>query len=326
MSQQQWLDHSRGIKKITELGKQRKPFLFLLSYDKQKIFAQSLDELDEDIFYKVKTLRNYPIDKSTKPYYFSSAPISLEIYKKALKKIIEEIRSGNTYLLNLTFRTPVETNMRLKDIFSRAKAKFKLYFKGEFICFSPERFIEIVDNTIATYPMKGTIEASLPSAKEQILSSPKEMAEHTMIVDLMRNDLGIVANNVKVKKFRYIDKIKAGDKELLQVSSKITAELPIDWRESIGQILDQLTPAGSITGTPKKSTIEIINHVEDYARGFYTGIFGIFDGSSLDSAVMIRYIEEDDHKLFYKSGGGITIDSDAKSEYEELIDKVYLPF
>ncbi len=326
MSQEQWLDHDRGIEKITELGRERKPFLFMLSYDKQRIFAQALDELDEDIFYKVKTLRNYPVDRSDTPYHLSITPVSIETYKKAFEKIIEEIRSGNTYLLNLTFRTPIETNLRLREIFCHAKAKFKLYFKGEFICFSPERFIEIDGNTIATYPMKGTIEASLPFAKKQILSNPKEMAEHTMIVDLMRNDLGIVGSDVKVRKFRYIDKIEAGEKELLQVSSKITAELRADWRDNIGQILDHLAPAGSITGTPKKSTIEIIGHVEEYERGFYTGIFGIFDGSSLDSAVMIRYIEEDGGKLFYKSGGGITIDSDAKSEYEELIDKIYLPF
>jgi para-aminobenzoate synthetase component 1 len=173
--------------------------------------------------------------------------------------------------------------------------------------------------------MKGTIDASLPNAKEQILNDTKEMAEHTMIVDLMRNDLGIVGNKVRVEKFRYIDKIKAGNKELLQVSSKITASLQSSWHSHIGDILDSITPAGSITGTPKKKTVEIIDDIEDYDRGFYTGIFGIYDGVSLDSAVMIRFIEQQQNKLYYKSGGGITIDSTPQSEYEELIDKIYLP-
>jgi para-aminobenzoate synthetase component 1 len=147
-----------------------------------------------------------------------------------------------------------------------------------------------------------------------------------MIVDLMRNDLGIVGTDIQVEKFRYAEKIKAGDKELLQVSSKITAKLPDNWKDNLGTLLSQILPAGSISGTPKKSTLNIINHVENFDRGFYTGVFGVFDGESLHSSVMIRFIEKNNDALFYKSGGGITIDSDAKSEYEELIDKIYLPF
>ena len=156
------------------------------------------------------------------------------------------------------------------------------------------------------------------------------MAEHVMIVDLMRNDLGIIGRDIKVEKFRYVETIQAGKKELLQVSSKITAQLPEDWKDHLGTLLSQILPAGSISGTPKKSTVNIIEKVEDFDRGFYTGVFGIFDGKSLRSSVMIRFIEKvmekENDALFYKSGGGITIDSDAKSEYEELIDKIYLPF
>jgi len=102
--------------------------------------------------------------------------------------------------------------------------------------------------------MKGTIDASLKEAKEKILADEKEMAEHIMIVDLMRNDLGKVAKNVKVDSFRYIDRIKAGDKELLQVSSKISAVLASDWHENLSRLLNDILPAGSISGTPKKST------------------------------------------------------------------------
>ena len=85
-------------------------------------------------------------------------------------------------------------------------------------------------------------------------------------------------------------------------------------------------PAGSISGAPKKKTIEIIDEVEGYERGSYTGIFGIFDGNDLDSGVMIRFIEKDGAEMYYKSGGGITINSIAENEYNELIDKVYVPF
>ena len=306
--------------------KKKKPFLFIISYDKSKIYAQALNALDDDIFYKLEEWRNYPVRKREKDFTFSKFPASFPIYKKAFDHILSEIRSGNTYLLNLTFKTPIESSLNLEEIFTYARAKFKLYFKGQFICFSPERFVDIENNTIATYPMKGTIDANLPHAEESILSNKKEMAEHLMIVDLMRNDLGIVGSNVKVEKFRYVEKIKAGKKELLQVSSKITAKLDEKWRDNIGTLLDNLTPAGSVTGTPKKSTVNIINDIENYDRDFYTGIFGLFDGKDLRSGVMIRFIEEENGALVYKSGGGITIDSNAKSEHEELIDKIYLPF
>lgn len=321
-----WKDKTNGFETINTLGQNRTPFLFIISYDKTKIFAQPLDKLDDDIFYKLEDWRNYPVEKRTKDFTFSKFPVDFSTYKKALNNVLEEIRSGNTYLLNLTFKTPIESSFSLKEIFTYSRAKFKLYYKDEFICFSPERFVEIEGNTIATYPMKGTIDANLPYAEKTILADEKEMAEHVMIVDLMRNDLGIIGSDVKVEKFRYVEQIKAGKKELLQVSSKITAKLPSNWKDNLGELLQNLLPAGSISGTPKKSTVNIINHIENYDRGFYTGVFGVFDGTSLRSGVMIRFIEKDDEKLYYKSGGGITIDSDAKSEYEELIDKIYLPF
>jgi len=321
-----WMDTNEGFNEINKLGQTKTPFLFILSYDKSKIFAKPLSDLDDDIYYKLEAWRNYPVQKREKEFTFLKAPVGFLAYKQAFEHILVEIRSGNTYLLNLTFKTPIETNLDLKEIFSYAKAKYKLYFKGEFICFSPEPFVEIQNDTIATYPMKGTIDADLPNAKETILNNEKEMAEHVMIVDLMRNDLGIVGKEVKVEHFRYVEKIKAGKKELLQVSSKISAALEVNWEKQIGTLLDKLTPAGSITGTPKKSTVEIIQRTENYDRGFYTGVFGVFDGTSLRSGVMIRFIEKEGDALLYKSGGGITIDSDAQSEYEELIDKIYLPF
>jgi len=321
-----WLDNKEGFAKIDALGAKKEPFLFVISYDKSQIFASPLAQLDEDIFYKIGGLRNYPKQKLNKPLNtFTTHPICFTHYKASLAYVLAQIRSGNTYLLNLTFQTPIDTSLTLKEMFTYAKAKFKLYFKDEFICFSPERFIEIEGNTIATYPMKGTIDATLPHAKMSILSNPKEQAEHVMIVDLMRNDLGLVGNHVNVEAFRYVEEIEAGDKKLLQISSKITAQLPINWHHSIGTLLNQLLPAGSISGTPKKRTLEIIDEVENFKRGFYTGVFGVFDGENLYSSVMIRFIEKKQNQLYYKSGGGITIDSDAKSEYNELLDKIYLP-
>jgi len=305
---------------------------FLIDFD-ENIFVEKVDKLKNIYFsfpYYTNTKTNLSIKKQI---YLKKYPISFERYKKAFYEVIEEIKKGNTYLLNLTFPTKMETNLNLFEIYYIANAPFKLLFKDKFVCFSPERFVKITNNKIYTYPMKGTIDANIKNAKEKILNNIKEMAEHTMVVDLLRNDLGIIGKNVKVNKFRFVDKIKAGNKELLQVSSEIEATLPMNWHKNWLELILKMLPAGSISGTPKKKTIEIIKRVEGYKRGYYTGIFGITDEKTfLDSAVIIRYIEKPEtfsilHRPFYiyKSGGGITIDSDVEKEYKELIDKVYIP-
>jgi len=238
---------------------------------------------------------------------------------------MRQINAGNTYLLNLTFPTQIETNLSLKEIFYNSRAKYKIWYKDKFVVFSPETFVKIKDGKISSFPMKGTIDATLKNARAKIMRDRKELAEHTTIVDLIRNDLSMVAKKVYVEKFRYIEKIRTNEKNLLQVSSKITGLLPNDYREKIGDIMFSLLPAGSISGAPKRKTVEIIEKVEKYNRGYYTGVLGLYDGTNLDSAVMIRYIENKNGKLIFKSGGGITNYSDVRKEYQELIDKVYVP-
>ena len=252
-------------------------------------------------------------------------PVSYEDYLPKILQIYEQIKAGNVYLLNYTEQTEIISSASLRQIYNASRSKFKLFYKDKFVCFSPERFVKIEDNKIKTFPMKGTIDASLPNATDMILSNEKEMAEHTMVVDLLRNDLSKVSTNVKVERFRYIDEICAGEKNLLQVSSEICGCLENGWQQRLGQILRELLPAGSISGTPKKEAIKIIKNLERYDRGFFTGVFGFFDGENFDSAVMIRFIEKTENGLIYKSGGGITADSDPKSEYQEMIDKVYVP-
>ncbi|MEZ5145862.1 MAG: aminodeoxychorismate synthase component I [Bacteroidales bacterium] len=161
--------------------------------------------------------------------------------------------------------------------------------------------------------------------KNILMNDPKEIAEHNTIVDLIRNDLSMVAKKVRVKNFRYIDRIQTHERELLQTSTEITGELPADWNEHVGDILFRMLPAGSISGAPKQKTVEIIEEAEGYDRGYFTGVFGYFDGQNLESAVMIRFIEKQGEELWFKSGGGITSFSQCKKEYQELIEKVYVP-
>ena len=310
------------FKDIDTLGKNRIPFLFISDFEAKVLKVVLLDKLKEqDIEFCID--ENYAIEEHE--YFLKKYPISFSEYEKKFKCVIEEIEKGDTYLLNLTQPTKIETALDLKQIYDKANAHYKLRYKDEFVCFSPERFVSISNNRIHTFPMKGTIDASYKDATKKILSNEKEMAEHIMVVDLLRNDLSIVSKNVVVEKFRYIAEIEAGDKKLLQVSSHISGELDDSWYLRLGSILEALLPAGSISGTPKKSTLDIIKKVEGYERGFFSGVFGVFDGESFESGVMIRYIEKTDDGFVYKSGGGITLDSDAKLEYNELLDKVYLP-
>jgi len=303
-------------------GSNKEPFLFIIDFDLINYKVIPLKSLPKDVKYKIDNINKYnkhntSIDKESTSY---------KEYKIKFDKVQNQILDGNTYLLNLTSKTKITTNLKLNEIFDNSNGRFKLLYKDKFVCFSPERFCEIKDNKIYTYPMKGTIDASIPNAEKIILEDTKELAEHTMVVDLLRNDLSIISKKVTVERFRYSEKIKAGNKELIQISSKISGELEKDWRDNIGDILTNLLPAGSITGTPKKKTIDIIKNIEEYDRGYFTGVFGVFDGNNLDSAVMIRFIEkQDDGTLIYKSGGGITSDSDPISEYEEMCDKVYIP-
>jgi para-aminobenzoate synthetase component 1 len=310
------------FKDIDNLAKERIPFLFISDFEAKELKVIPLDELvRHDVEFCID--ENYTI--LVHEHFLDKTPLKFERYKKKFDWIIEEIKKGDTYLLNLTQPTKIKTSLSLKQIYKKANARYKLRYKDKFVCFSPERFISIKNNKIHTYPMKGTIDASFPHAKEEIMANEKEMAEHIMVVDLLRNDLSIVADEVRVERFRYITKIEAGDKKLLQVSSHISGKLGDSWHLKLGSILEALLPAGSISGTPKKSTLEIIKKVEGYERGYFSGVFGVFDGESFDSGVMIRFIEKADGGYIYKSGGGITLDSDAKLEYNELLDKVYLP-
>ena len=311
---------------MNNLGRTGTPFLFILDFELKAPIIIPLLEIGGDILYKFNSIQNYTsVQQSLKPLTFTPNPISYTEYKHAFEGVQREIHHGNSFLLNLTFPTPVDTNYTLKEVFDVAQANYKLYYKDQFIMFSPEIFVRINNGKISTYPMKGTIDANIANAAEVILNDPKESAEHYTIVDLLRNDLSIVATQVKVNRFRYIDKLYTSKKTLLQVSSEIEGTLPPDYMSHLGDIFKKLLPAGSISGAPKKKTVEIIQTHEKDRRGYYTGIFGVFDGQSVDSAVMIRFLENTEGQMIYRSGCGITSLSDCASEYQEMIDKVYVP-
>lgn len=314
--------------KINHLSASGIPFLFIINYKATEGYIIPESELNTNyIRFQIGEKQNTSIvnNKVKQQLSWHTFPISLKEYKQKFEYVQGQIQQGNSFLVNLTQPTRLKTNLDLSDLFELGTAKYKLWLKDSFTVLSPETFVQIRESEISSFPMKGTIDAALPNAENIILNDPKEKAEHATIVDLIRNDLSIVAENVKVIRYRYLDKLSTNKGELLQVSSEITGNLPDNYHQKLGDILFSLLPAGSICGAPKPKTLEIIEEAEGYDRGFYTGIFGWFDGKNLDSGVMIRFIEQQADQLVFKSGGGITSQSELEKEYEELIQKVYVP-
>lgn len=316
----------KAIKIMNNYGKHHIPFIFMIDFEMKSPVIIKLSDVEGNILFKVGKHQNYSSISTELPnLQFEKYPVDYDMYLSAFNKVMEHIKDGNTYLLNLTFPTQIKTNYTLEEILYSSQAKYKLCFNSKFVVFSPETFVQIQNGKISSCPMKGTIDASIENAEKILLNDEKEIAEHNTIVDLIRNDLSIVAKNVKVEKFRYVETVKTSVKTLLQTSSLISGALNDDYIENIGTLIIKLLPAGSVSGAPKKKTVEIIKEVENYSRGFFTGIFGIFDGINLDSAVMIRFIENINNEFYFKSGGGITFMSNPEAEYQEMIDKVYVP-
>ncbi len=324
------------IERINHLATEGEPFLFVISYKGTEAYIRKLKDIDSaECLYDIEGISNAQALTTTSlpglKTWKVNAP-QYETYEKSFGIVKRNILAGNSYLTNLTCQAPIDCNLSLRDIFLKAPGKYKLMLNltesrhGHFVCFSPETFVRIKGGRIYSYPMKGTIDATLPDARRLLMEDEKEAAEHATIVDLIRNDLSRVATDVRVDRYRYTDLLHTNKGDILQTSSEISGKLPIDYPEHIGDILATQLPAGSITGAPKDKTLQIIQEAETYERGFYTGIMGIYKHGELNSAVMIRFVEEDEGGMVFKAGGGITSKSDCRKEYEEVIQKMYLPF
>lgn len=300
------------------------PFAFLIDFELRKPRVWKLDKSHEEFTFSFNGYSNHEESHHSPlaPFSFEKSPIDVAQYGEMFQKTFQHIRKGDSYLVNLTTKTQVKTDMGLDEMYARSHSKYKCLLKGSFVCFSPECFIRIEKNTISAFPMKGTIHADIPNAREQILKNEKESAEHATIVDLIRNDLSMVAKDVHVVRYRYYEIIRTNERQIGQVSSEIKGNLDPGFEKNIGEIIFSQLPAGSVSGAPKKKTLEIIREVEGIERGYYTGISGYFAEGVLDSCVLIRFIDENGN---YRSGGGITSRSEVNTEYQEMIDKVYVP-
>lgn len=320
------VNHTKFIE-MDELSFQKVPYFFIIDFLAENIEIYKENEIEKSglliDFQEFSTSKNQ--QALNKEVVWKSYPETLERFKSGFDKVQKNIRLGNSYLVNYTRKTRIETNLTLEEIFYHSQAKYKVFYKDFFVFFSPETFVKIIDGKIFTYPMKGTIDASLENAAEILKNDKKEKAEHYTVVDLLRNDLSMVANEVKVDQFQHIDFIKTQQKDLFAMSSEISGNIKPEFEGKIGSLMKKLLPAGSILGAPKPKTLEIILDAEGYDRGYYTGVCGWFDGKNLDSCVMIRFIEKENNTLYFKSGGGITHMSKLEDEYQEMKNKIYVP-
>lgn len=312
--------------RMNQCGKKGIPFFFALNFEMTEgLFVENPLRQTDVLFQFIDKSNFDEPKKNTCEAEISYHPLSLSEYKDKFDIVYDGLCRGYSYLTNLTVKTAVSLNLSLEDIFYQSKAPYKILLPQRFVCFSPERFVRISGRTISTNPMKGTIDAAIPDAENVILNDFKETAEHNTIVDLLRNDLSIIADNVRVNRFRYIDRITTNKNDILQVSSEIIGTLREDNYQNLGDIIFGMLPAGSVSGAPKNATLDVIRQAEKEPRGYYTGICGYYDGVELDTAVMIRYIEKQNGQYYFRSGGGITAYSSCEDEYKEVLEKIYLP-
>ena len=328
---------------MNRYGSEKVPFLFAIDFELERGIFEMNPLESNNVFFRVGEVENYSNSKqginneqsdksnnTNQELLKIITPPDKAEYKKSYDIVMAGLMRGDTYLINLTTLTEIKTPLSFEQIIARTNSPYALCIPDNFVCFSPERFVRIENGIITTCPMKGTIDATIPGAEDKIMTDYKEICEHNTITDLLRNDIGAVSKRVWVERFRYTDRILTDRGEIIQVSSDIRGEIKDEFKceskERLGDIIFSLLPAGSVSGAPKPSTLRLISKAEGRARGFYTGIFGYFDGETLDSAVLIRFIEKSyDGKLYYRSGGGITVNSNWESEYDEVLKKVYIP-
>lgn len=329
------------IRRMNALGRAEHPFFFVISHDLEHNLllepagaGEGRTAAFELPLGKMELRGEMPV--LPERIRFTPSPCSMSRYAEAFSSVRKHLLRGDSYLLNLCMATPVETNLALRHLFRYARAPYRMLLGRDSrvpdvhgrgcVCFSPEPFVTVRGRTVSTFPMKGTADACTQEARQWLETDEKENRESATIVDLMRNDLSMVASGVQVKRYRYISPVETRGGAILQCSSEISGTLPEDWRSRLGEMMMKLLPAGSVTGAPKEATCRAIAEAEDMERGFYTGVFGFFNGRELDSAVAIRFMEETGEGMAYKSGGGITVMSRMEEEYREAVAKVYVPF
>jgi para-aminobenzoate synthetase/4-amino-4-deoxychorismate lyase len=264
------------------------------------------------------------------PKFLFAGKESKSTYLKAVESVLEHIRRGDTYQINLCGKFELSTTLSSESLFRILSSAFPVSYsahllidEGAILSFSPELFFSRNQGDITARPMKGTaprgrneIEDKLEI--EKLLLSQKAQAENVMIVDLIRNDLSQIAlpGTVQVESLFNVEKFM----NVFQLTSTVKSKLRDDI--SYSEIFSALFPSGSITGAPKISSMEIIRKTERLPRGVYTGAIGyISPNKKATFSVAIRTLEFSNSKVQMGVGGGVVWDSKPEEEYEECLLK-----
>jgi para-aminobenzoate synthetase component I len=258
------------------------------------------------------------------------AAFDREGYCAAVRGVLEYIAAGDVFQVNLSQRftahgsfDPLDLYLRLKQ---RSPAPFAAYLRRRdlaVVSASPESFYQTRGDRIVTRPIKGTRPRGATRAEDErlaaeLLASPKDRAELTMIVDLERNDLGRICRygSIAVRDALRIESFAQVHHLVATVEGRLRPDV---WPDDI---IRAVFPGGSITGAPKIRAMEIIDELEPNRRGLYTGAIGYLSrGGSSAFSIAIRTILVEGARASYQVGGGIVADSDPESEYEETLAK-----
>lgn len=299
-------------------------FVYRIAIAESDMAAErKLKEIDYDLEYDLPLQRKGSVGELV-------SNISKDVYVKKVDELKKLLIDGETYQVNFSQRFSADCSYDPWNVYKKLAVKnpspFACYLDYpdfKVVSSSPELLLRIRDERIETWPIKGTIPRGKNEAEDQknikmLMASKKDDAELSMIVDLSRNDLGKVCEigSVKVDAHRDIEKYSHVIHTVSRVSGKLSKNKGFD------DCLRALFPGGSITGCPKKRTMEIIDKFEDYKRGIYTGSAGFisFSGDA-DLNILIRTMLFMDNKVYFNAGGGIVVDSNAEKEYEESVDK-----
>lgn len=256
---------------------------------------------------------------------------TLEEYARKVEKIKHYIREGHIFQTVLSQRWTIETGQQGLDLYRKLRelnpSPYLYYFNfGEFevIGSSPEMIVKKQDDRVYTVPIAGTRKRGKDDGederlKEELLADEKERAEHVMLVDLARNDMGRIAKfgTVKVTEFMGIRKYS----HVMHIVSTVEGRKrgdshPLDLAASF-------LPAGTLSGAPKIRAMEIIDELETVRRGLYGGATGYIDfNGDMDFCITIRTMIKKGRKVYLQAGAGIVADSVPENEYQECCNKV----
>lgn len=250
---------------------------------------------------------------------------SLNDYTNRYQKIMDHIAAGNIYQANLCERfiypspdDPWKIYKRLRIEHPTAYSAYLNTGKNQILSLSPELFLRKRGSLIGTAPIKGTVRKNDNIAVGNLPADKKNRAEHIMIVDLERNDLGRICRfgTVLPKEMMRLESCGSVVHMVTTVEGKLRKDA------SLAEIFQATFPGGSVTGAPKRKAIEIIGSLEPVVRGLYTGAIGWigFSGDFVFNLPIRTILIQDDHAFLYL-GSGIVSDSSAASEYQEILDK-----